>query len=85
MGSLIPMFWTSGDISSGFQSHNGQPYSHLAETCGVTPTDLLMASMAAGRFPNMPNLRNFKGYVNKWYFCEFVAIYGKIMEMSVIF
>ena len=28
VGPLIPMFWTSGYISSGFQSHSGQPYSH---------------------------------------------------------
>ena len=25
--SLIPLFWTSGDISSGFHSQSGQPYS----------------------------------------------------------
>ena len=31
MGPLIPLFWTSGDVSSGFQSQNGQPYSSLAE------------------------------------------------------
>ena len=31
MGPMIPLFWTSGDVSSGFQSQNGQPYSHLAE------------------------------------------------------
>ena len=30
-GALIPLFWTSGEVSSGFQSQNGQPYSHLAE------------------------------------------------------
>ena len=24
-------FWSSGDVSSGFQSHSGQPYSRLAE------------------------------------------------------
>ena len=29
MGPLILLFWTSGDVSSGFQSV--QPYSHLAE------------------------------------------------------
>ena len=27
----MPLFRTSGDISSGFQSHSGPPYSHLAE------------------------------------------------------
>ena len=55
MGSLIPMFCTSGDISSGFQSQSEQTYLHLAEgymlhmrfTSGVTPADLLLASMAA--------------------------------------
>ena len=30
-GALIPLFWASGDVSSGFQSQSGQPYSHLAE------------------------------------------------------
>ena len=30
VGPLIPLFWTSGDVS-GFQSQNGQPYSSLAE------------------------------------------------------
>ena len=31
MGPLIPLFWTPGDVSSGFQSQSGQPYSNLAE------------------------------------------------------
>ena len=31
VGPLISLFWTSGDVSSGFQIHSGQPYSHLAE------------------------------------------------------
>ena len=31
MGPLIPLFATSGDISSGFQIQSGQPYSHLVE------------------------------------------------------
>ena len=26
MAPLIGLFWTSGDISSGFRSHSGQPY-----------------------------------------------------------
>ena len=33
MGSLIPLFQTSDDIS-GFQSPGRQPYSHLAEVIG---------------------------------------------------
>ena len=28
---LILLFWTSGGVSSGFQSQSGQPYSRLAE------------------------------------------------------
>ena len=32
MGPLLwTLFWTSGDVSSGFQSHSGQTYLHLAE------------------------------------------------------
>ena len=28
VGPLVPLFWTSGNIS-GFQSQSGQPYLHL--------------------------------------------------------
>ena len=28
---LAPLFWTSGDVSSGFQRQSGQPYSHSVE------------------------------------------------------
>ena len=31
VGPLIPPFWTSGDVSSGFQSQSGKPYLHLTE------------------------------------------------------
>ena len=31
VGPLIPLFWTSGDVSYGFQSQSGQPYLCLAE------------------------------------------------------
>ena len=30
MGQRIPLFWTTSDISSGFQSQSGQPYPPLA-------------------------------------------------------
>ena len=30
-GPLIPLFWASDDICSGFQSQSGQPYLHWAE------------------------------------------------------
>ena len=31
LGPLIPLFRTSGDVSSGFQSQSGQPYSNFVE------------------------------------------------------
>ena len=31
MGPLIPLFWTSGDVASGFQLQSGQSYLRLAE------------------------------------------------------
>ena len=52
-------FWTSGDTRLGFQSQGGCPHScslspvHnriLRFTSGVTPADLLAASMAAEQF-----------------------------------
>ena len=46
---LILLFWTSGDVSSGFQSQSGQPDLCLIET----PADLLVASMAAKLFSSM--------------------------------
>ena len=33
MGPLIPLFWTSGDISSMFQSQSGQLYLPLDVWC----------------------------------------------------
>ena len=54
MGPLIPLFWTSGDVSCGFQSQSWKPYLYLAEgrgvcvicslrfTSGMTPADLLV-------------------------------------------
>ena len=58
MGPLIPLFWTSGDVSSGFQNQSGQPYLHLAEaymiyvpcTSGAAPANLLMASIEIEQF-----------------------------------
>ena len=57
--ALIPLFLTSGDVSPGFQSQGG---SHILYTSlnaysqfirfisGVSPADLLMASMAVEPF-----------------------------------
>ena len=56
MGPLTPLFWTSGDVSSGFQSQSGFCLIHiwwrrrsnithsLRFTSGATPADLLAAS-----------------------------------------
>ena len=64
MGSLIPLFRTSGDVCSVFQSQSGQPYSHFGRgvhdvhslrfTSGVTPLLVYMASIAASHLPHMP-------------------------------
>ena len=51
-GPLVPLFWISGDVSSGFQSQSGLPYSHCRgernvcsprSTSGATLADLLAA------------------------------------------
>ena len=50
------MFWTSGDVSSGFRSQSGQPclsFGDVHVTCSLrftssaTPANLLAANMAA--------------------------------------
>ena len=35
LGPLVPLFWISGDVSSGFQSQSGLPYSHCGGECDV--------------------------------------------------
>ena len=62
VGPLIPLFWTSGDVS-WFQSQSGQPFSCLGEgvcvshllqfTSCVTPANLLAAIMTAEPFSFM--------------------------------
>ena len=50
MGPLIALFWTSGDVLSGFQSQSGRSVcdvGYLRFTSGVTPANLLAASIAA--------------------------------------
>ena len=42
LGPLVPLFWISGDVSSGFQSQSGLPYSPRS-TSGATLADLLAA------------------------------------------
>ena len=38
--TVISLFWTSGDVSFGFQSQSGQPYLHLAEAYMIFDTEL---------------------------------------------
>ena len=54
LGPLVPLFWISGDVSSGFQSQSGLPYSHCGgkhnvrsprSTSGATLADLLAAGI----------------------------------------
>ena len=56
MGPQIPLFWTSGNVSSGFQSQSAALFAlgggicithSLGFTSGATPADLLAASIAA--------------------------------------
>ena len=56
---LVPMFWISGDISSGFQSQNGLHYLHHRGNCNVcslrstscaTPTDIFDNQLAINSF-----------------------------------
>ena len=56
---LIPLFWNSGDVCPGFKHQVGFPHLYallplynglLRFTSGVTPADLLVASMAAEPF-----------------------------------
>ena len=60
---LIPLFWTSGDVSSGVQSQRAFKalftlgggicdIHSLRFTSGVTPADLLVARMAASLLPS---------------------------------
>ena len=65
VGPLIPLFWTSGDVSSGFQSQSGfcliQAWQRhtcyvthsLSFISGATPVNLLAASMGAE--PSLPH------------------------------
>ena len=50
MGSLIPLFWTSGDVCPGFQSQGGFPHLHASSpvhngflkfTSGATPANCI--------------------------------------------
>ena len=65
MGSLIPLFWTFGDLCPGFQSQGRFPCLHtVSPMCngffrfisGVTPVDLFIASMAAKPFLGVSTL-----------------------------
>ena len=57
VGPLIPLFWTSGDICRGLPGWIPHVYASspacggfLRFTSGVTPTDLLVSSIAAAPF-----------------------------------
>ena len=55
MGPLIPLFWTSSDVSSGFQSQSGQPYSHLFISNGTAKRKLaILAFLCCGELVKNP-------------------------------
>ena len=58
MEPLIPLFWTSGDISSGFQNQSGQPYLHLAVVymLHIAQDSLLVGSWAMCNMYTTANL-----------------------------
>ena len=61
LGSMVLLFWISGDVSSGHQSHSGFCLNRFCRakcnvhssrsTSGATHANLLMASIAASHFP----------------------------------
>ena len=62
LGPLVPLFWISSDVSSGFQSQSGLPYSHcggernvhsLRSNFGATRADLLAALLQPVRSPHI--------------------------------
>ena len=46
MGPLKPLFWTSADVSSGFQSQGEEPYSGLAEAYGGVHYIIILYNMS---------------------------------------
>ena len=64
---LIPLFWTSGDDSSGFQCLSGKPYWHFGRgicdicshgfTSGVTPLPAYNANNASIAASCLPHMR----------------------------
>ena len=62
MGSLISLFWTSGDVSCEFQSQSGQPYLNfgrgIRDICSLrfnystAPFLVFLASTVTGHFPS---------------------------------
>ena len=76
MGPLIPLFWTSGYVSSGFQSQSGLPYLCLVEVCvthylrftsGARSANLLMACMAAELISSITCEQALVGLGNRMY------------------
>ena len=62
VGLMVPLFWTTGHVCSGFQNQGGSSHLHTSSpacnrilrfTSGVTPADLLLASMAVQPFSSM--------------------------------
>ena len=68
---LIPLFWTSGDVCSGFQCQDGSLACFLAcvilrFTSGVTPADCIEVSMAAEPFWYLCTCRYVHKHWSMW-------------------
>ena len=50
-GALLPLFWISGDVSSGFQSISECNVHSQRSTSGATCANLFVVSSTAGHFP----------------------------------
>ena len=81
-GHWYNCFRLYGDVSSGFQSHSGQPYSRLMGclcaicslrfTSGVTPANLLVASMTAATHSMTPGRCSTDRAMPARHKCEFL-------------
>ena len=63
MGPLILLFWTSGDVSSGFQSQSGQPYLRLAEAYVLYVPEVIFKQILYGE-PSFAQRKCLKIVVN---------------------
>ena len=71
MGPLIPLFWTSGDVSPGFQSQGGYPRLHaLSPACNEFPrftSGAIPADLSANQVTLTAKISSVQGETLKRY------------------